>query len=400
MVLALVGPAWTRPLQDPDSWWLAWAGEQALASVFPRTNELSFTAPLEPWVCHERLVALIYGAVGIERVPLVRGLVCSALGGMLLVLARQRDSGWATVLALTLVLPGVSMAISARPMAWGLLLLAATQWVLLRDRPWSGPIAAILVALWAWVHGSFPLGLVLLALYRWRWLPLAALGLLLRPQPLELFQLVGGYAQGSGTQALVHAYVEEWGWLRPDSLASGLRLLALSILAGLAVADRRGRWLVPLLLPLALRHQRFAAVASLALLPYAADWLAQRLPARPLPSAQPWLHGALFGLALAATPMVQELPHVSPRKTWSDLELGAQLAVQGVPVFWDARNDCYPPEVYAEGMRIALREPSWVQVLDRWEVQQVVTRDRGLALALEAEGWQLRLDSPVLVLTR
>lgn len=388
LLLVYAAPGVWRPVADPDVWWLVWAGRQLLSGQVPTTNALSWVDAGQPWTLHEPLVAATYAAVGIDGVAWVRAAVLAALALLLWRLSAPR-SAWASVLGLCWALPGVSVALSARPMAWGLVLLAATLCVARRRR--SGLALCALVLVWTNSHGSFPLGLLVIGLYRPRWVVPAALVTLLNPRGVELHRLVFRYATGDGLD-LMQAYLEEWRPLRPTDPASVIQLVTL--LAGTFAALSRRRWREIVLavtgLALALQHGRMVAPAAVLMLPSVAAWLRARVPRRPLPSPVPQL---ALGLVAAALVTPSPGPVLGPPaasvelRTWSDLELGAWLGVHGVAPFWDARNDCYQTSTLVDGVTLALVQPGWHEVLDRHGIQQVVTRSEPLAQALRDAGW-------------
>lgn len=157
------GPADVAPARGSDLWWLDWAGRQVLDGRLPAENGLSWADPDVPWVCHEWLVATLYAALGLDGVVHARAFVVSSIAVTLGILAYRPRSAWATILALVGALPLVSIATSERAMAWGLA-LAGAQLVLLKggEERWRGFAAALVVGLWANVHGSFPVGILTL----------------------------------------------------------------------------------------------------------------------------------------------------------------------------------------------------------------------------------------------
>ena len=214
--LALAAPGWWRPVEDPDLWWLLWAGEQGL----PAVNGFSWTAPEEAWIIHEPLVALVYSAVGLSGVAPIRGLVHALTLGLLLLVAWRPARGWSSVLGMLWLIPLLSLGLSERAMAWGLLFAAAQA--LAHQRGRHG-VAALCVGAWAWVHGSFPLGVVVAAV----WSPWCGLLALLLTLPRwEVWGLSLSYLMGDGTLPLIRAHIQEWGWLVPDSPEQALRLVA------------------------------------------------------------------------------------------------------------------------------------------------------------------------------
>jgi hypothetical protein len=260
-----------------------------------------------------------------------------------------------------------------------------------------------LLAGWANVHGSFVLGLGLLALYRPRELLPGALVTLLNLHGIGLWQLVLGYGTGQGAQGLVHAYVEEWQPMWPDSLLQIVRLACLALAGWASIRSGRTRervlWLAVTLL--AVRHWRYCAPAALLLLPVVCKALSQRLP--PRPAGQPlWVLLPVLGLAAFFSPRLgpdparyppdlwEELP--AGARVWSDFTLGAWLSRGGHKAFWDSRNDCYPPAILEDGVRVAWQLEGWEGVLQAWEIEVVVTAQDALREALLGVGWQLRWE--------
>lgn len=410
----LLAPAWWNTLQDPDLWWQLWAGEELLAGRVPRTNGLSWTAPDQPWTSHEPLVALAYAAAGITWVGPIRGLILSATGALLARALWRPGGGWPAALAALWLTPMLLGSVLERALAWGNLLLAALTALLWAGRwPRRHAAAAALVALWSVVHGSFVLGLGMLALAPpapgegWRrapaWAGLAGLLTLLIPGGLDRWGLILGYGAGTGPQALVHLYVQEWRPLVPPGDAMSWLLLG-CVGLGLASALTAGGWRDRLLAlavgALALRHARYCAVLAIALLPLVVQRLETWLPARPLGRVDRVLAGALGLTGLAAllvrgppppspllwpTAILEEIPREPG--LWSDFTLGAWHAREGIPAFWDSRNDCYPEAVLLDGLSVATRAEGWEAVLARWGVTRVLTRDVGLAGALAERGW-------------
>ncbi len=411
VALLLVGSAWTRPLIDPDLWWLLWAGEQLLDGTVPRVNGLSYTAPDHPWISHESVVALAYAAVGVEGVPWLRGLVVSTTGVLLVRLAMVPQGAWATILALLWVGPLAAIGISERALAWGDLLLAVELVLLLGPPSRVRTLAAVgVVWLWAWVHGSFVLGLAILAVLRGPWALLAAALTVLNPHGLALWGLVLGYGTGEGARGLVHHFVEEWGWLTPSDLPQIVRIGCLIFAGVLVWTDRDWRprliWLG--VTALAVRHWRYCDPAGIALLPFVARRLDELLPARAL-GRPDWILGGALAVVAVGLPRSGPDPDRFPAEVpaqlgtesrlWADFTLGGWLGWHGHEVFWDSRNDCYPVGVVEDGLRVAYQLERWQEVLEHWAVDTVLTGDDALAAALLEAGW-VREETSALHLLR
>jgi hypothetical protein len=278
-------------------------------------------------------------------------------------------------------------------------LLAVELTLLLGPATRARTLAAVAVVwLWSWVHGSFVLGLALLAVFRGPWAGLAGVLTLLNPHGVALWGLVLGYGTGEGARGLVHHFVEEWGWLTPEDLPQTVRILCLAFAGVLVWTDRAWRprlvWLG--VTALAVRHWRYCDPAGIALLPFVAKRLDDLLPARPLGRPDWLLAAALAVTALVAPrsgPDPERFPPDVPAllgpqdRIWSDFTLGGWLGWHGHPVFWDSRNDCYPVTVVEDGLRVAYQLQDWQQVLSHWQVDTVLTADHSLATALLEAGW-------------
>ena len=197
----------------------------------------------------------------------------------------------------------------------------------------------------------------------------------------------------------VHVYIEEWGWLTPWSSPQHF-LRTLALVTG-AILARRRPLLVLLMVAMSIRHWRNCALAGVFLLGPVVHGMARRLPTRPLPSPTPaFLVGCAVLLSLAR-PSIEEpaRPELGSRP-WSDLELGGWLAYRGYSPFWDSRNDCYPHEVFADGVRIATRSEGWKQTLADRKIDSVITRDAILAEELSKDGWDRVVHPSLFVLHR
>jgi hypothetical protein len=409
LVWRLSHEGWQLPLLDPDLWWQLWAGEEMLAGRFPRTNTLSWTAADTPWVTHEPLVALTYAWAGLGRIGWIRGIVVTAAFATILHLATRRASGWATTFSIVWAIPLIVFGTTERALTWGNLLLAATQVLVLRGSRRALIAAAILVGLWANVHGSFVIGVLWLLLTDWR-IGLLACGLtLLNPNGWRIWELLSGYGIGSGTQGAVHELVREWRPLdvmRPD----GIVKLACLVVAGAlvfwprpsgrsAMEEWRPRILWLVTTALGIWHVRYCDIAAITLLPFVARELEARLPRTPVISPV-----APYVLLMAATAItapratvdearypraiVPEIP--AGTRVWNDFHLGGFLGYHGQQVFWDSRNDCYPEDVFRDGLTLTRMTPGWREVLDRRQIATVVTAQPQLRTALERDGFEVR----------
>ena len=406
------GEAWQVPVIDPDLWWQLWAGEQMLDGTFPRHNTFSWTAPETRWVTHEPIVALTYAWAGIGAIGWIRGLVVTSAYAMVLHLATRPASAWATAFAVAWATPLVVLGTTERALSWGNLFLAAVGGLALQGTRKALLAAAALVGVWANVHGSFVIGVLWLLLTNWRFGLLGAALSLVNPNGWAVWELVTGYGLGTGAQGVVHQFVSEWLPLDLTTRAGAVKAGCLVISGALVFRARPGwgrelelwrpriLWLVTTWL--AIRHARYSDVAGIALLPFVARELEARLPARVGPSpVLPFL--VLMGLTAVLSPrpsipderyprqIVQYIPADS--RIWNDFHLGGFLGYHGRAVFWDSRNDCYPEAVFKDGVAVMRMTHGWLDVLDRWRVDTVVTAQPVLRDALAHEGFQLRGQS-------
>ena len=398
LVWLTLASRWWIPVQDPDLWWLMWAGDQIWSGNFPYLNAGSYTSPEQAWVLHEPLVALVYSAIGVDAVAWIRCLILGCTGLLVLELSRAK-SGWSTVLALTPMPVLLYFSLSERAVAWGMLLLAGVV-VLLerRDENWRFPLVAGLIVLWANTHGSYVLGILLLLGWSWRWGSVAAVGALLNPNGLGLYGLIGQYGLDEGVRGNMGNYIAEWAPLDPTdpSQAVGLAWLVVVLVLMGTQPSWRKRILSFVCALLMLRAWRFAPAAAIVTLPWVVEELDKRVPTRPLGNPVPILCLLIVGnLSLSTGIGLREgfypeqlrahLP--SETRIWHDHLYGGWLLYHGYEVFWDGRNDCYPSAVFNEGIHVATLEPGWLEILKQREVGAVLTRREPLVSALKSNGW-------------
>ena len=165
--LAVFSP---QVLGDGDTWSHVATGEWIIAhGVAPRTDPFSHSMPGAPWTAHEWLsevlLALAFRLGGWSGVVLVTG-VAIATAALIVGLRVARELCGAPLIATVVIgLSLVTANLLARPhvlalplaAAWGAALLAA------RDRSRAPPLGlAVLMTVWANMHGGFIFGLVLI----------------------------------------------------------------------------------------------------------------------------------------------------------------------------------------------------------------------------------------------
>jgi hypothetical protein len=403
----------TARVSDADVWWVAAAGRDILSTgSVPRTNGWSFVEPDHPWVMHEWLFGPAYawglGALGPRFFALVAAGAFIATGTIVAgaTLGRARHAATGCVMALVALV--LFAHATARPTWVAVALPALMASLALGERMGrAAAISCVVVELvWTNAHGSFPLGVVLLAggafaasidrPVRIGAAVGAALVTLVNPYGLRLHALVLDYVLGSlggyGDLDRILEYAPIWQGRYfvtvPATAAIALGLLLVASLVTYVRGRHRARAVVVLALaPLAVLHARnapiVAVVASIALVPVLDDLLES---SRLAPYAGGPLrvgHAALTGLA-AAVLVIAGIAYgtVASRSegAWIDPELGGGSFVRladripdggntlapfrsaglllwrasrrGVRVFYDSRNDCYSPEMRHLGLTL------------------------------------------------
>src|SRR5215470_14655756 len=253
-----------RLLNDPDTYWHIAVGRWIVEHhAFPHADPFSATVAGAPWIAKEWLSQLLYaGAHAFAGWPGVVVLAAAAAAAAFALLAYFLLQKLAPVPALTLAVAGFVVAsphLLARPHALALPLMVGWIGVLIDavDHRRPPPLALLpLMTLWANLHGSFTLGLALvapLAFEAWwnagatrratalTWLRFGALALIAAcvtpygPEPIFVAWRVLGLGQ-------ILSIIGEW---RPQDF-SRIAGFEVCLLLGLGFALYRGIVLPPL----------------------------------------------------------------------------------------------------------------------------------------------------------
>jgi hypothetical protein len=287
-VYALLLVLGARLLNDPDVYWHIAVGRWIIEHrAFPHVDPFSATMAGAPWIAKEWLSQLLYaGAHAVAGWPGVVVLAAAAIAATFALLAHFLLQKLAPLPALTLLAVGFVLAaphLLARPHALALPLMVVWTGVLMNalDHRRAPPLALLpIMTLWANLHGSFTLGLALvaaLAFEAWwtagaarratalAWLRFGALALIAAcltpygPEPILVAWRILGLGQ-------ILSIIAEW---RPQDF-SRLGGFEVCLLLGLGFALYRGIVLPPLrialllgLLHLALSQARHADVLGL-----------------------------------------------------------------------------------------------------------------------------------------
>lgn len=370
---------------DGDTSWHLGAGKLILDTMsVPATDPFSFTFAGRPWTAHEWLAeVLMAAAFAVASWGGLAVLTASAVAGLLVLLGAELRR-WLPVprviVALTLVTAMLAPFILARPhvLAWPIVAGWAILLMRARERHRAPPLAAaLLMILWANLHGSFVLGFVLAGFFAleallfesdrrrtlvgWGAFGLAALILsLLTPHGLHglLYPL-----QVSSMKAL--PLIMEW---RHTDVSQDWLFVAVVVGTVLLVLIRRARLSPVRLILLAatvylawshVRHQPLVAILGALLL---AEPLSRSShAARAYAGANPKVLATLFALGLLLIGAVR-IPMALPRKdsasnplaairhvpgdlrgrpVFNSYGFGGPLILNGIRPYIDGRGDMY-----------------------------------------------------------
>jgi hypothetical protein len=404
-------------------------------------DRFTYTVAGRPFRDANWLTQLLYYALyregGLPLVQFVNSLVLAATVAGLVYLC-WRTSGSLRVAGLLAVFPcsGLWQVLIIRPQTFSLLLFVALYVVLdaAGRRRWLLLVPPALLALWANLHGGFPIGLVLIgaffagalweAVFRdgrrfYREPQALALGLCLTASFLATFINPYGWTvyQYVGTTSATASAREIQEWLPPGFTLFMSKLWAASVLLVLVAFALPGRrptardvFLVLCFLPPSFGALRMVAWWWLASTPVVAAQVAASLPAawvRPAEPERPSLTSALlFGvILLACVASVPQLERFKPlvglpprvHQTEADLEavadhvrntgggslrvfsrlewgeyLGWSLAPSGYAVFMDGRIEIFPDDVWERYVTVTHGRPGWQKILDDYHVDWLV----------------------------
>jgi hypothetical protein len=364
---------------------------------------------------------------------LLTGLAAAALAAVMASWLLRWLSPLSAALALALGLACVAPGMLARPHFLVLPVLAAWTVALLGARQRSRgppPALALLLALWANLHSSFVVGLLIAAAFAlealldtraWRLQPLARwaafLGLCALAAPATPHGLAGLAFPLRVLNMKTLAVITEW--QGPDFMQP--TTLELALLAGLGLCFWRGvklsavRVLILLgLVHMSLQHVRqevlLGVVAPLLLAPSLGRALG-RTEATPVSWRMPAPQTALAGLLVAAcvagrllipevrvdgpTAPLTALAHVPPalraQPVLNDYDFGGYLIFEGVRPYIDGRADMYGDAFVADDDAIQRASQTAMDAaIDRYRIRWAILRpDRPLAGALaRTPGWK------------
>lgn len=457
VLAAVVLPAAFFPIADPDVWWIAAAGREMLSSGHvPRENTYSFVDAAHPWIMHEWLHAVPYAlgcaAFGPAFFALVAIVVACAMAWLVIretVLRARHFSAGVAMATLALVLFAQRTG-TARPLGSAEVLAVAMVSIAFNRRLewWQATAAVALELVWANAHGSFPLGIAILAAgavaSRARAPHLVALGgaavaTFVNPYGAKLHLLVKAYATGRGEPfATLHARVLEYApmWraayhevVSPFQVAG---LCALLIATAVAITTTRAgddarsasrAWLAAAMLGAGIVHARHAELGGLLACVLLMPWMdalvdAMRKGRPPETVARTLVLRCIPVVAAMALLLLAFVARGRSREDWVDASTGgrsfAHLATRipdrartyasfrsaglliwlayprEVRPLYDSRNDCYSQEVMTAAFALEDGDQTPTQILatfDRFEIDAALVPDDPLAGAAPDVTW-------------
>jgi hypothetical protein len=416
-----------RPLGDNSFLTHLATGRLILDSGIPRRDPYSFTAQGEPWVVQSWLASLLYGVVdelgGLGGLRVLTAVSYAVLAALVWRLTRPADAVLVRLgVAAFPLLIGFSTW-SPRPLLLGLICFTLTLLIVVEDRD----PRLLVPVMWVWVntHGSFPLGLVLIAAL--------AIGTRLdRLSPRACLQALAWSAGGTMLGALnplgptlllfpldlldnqdVLRRVAEWA--SPSFAASWARLFLVQVVVTILALVRRPTYrdAVPVVVFLAagLLATRNVAMASIVLALASGHGLAgiggrlgrERSPATAVAAIAVAVVVAFVALQaldepdlddgaypVAAIDALEAAGLRDPEVRWAHQDVTGNYLTfrygRDARVFFDDRYDMFPEAVSRDYLVLNDGEPGWDEALDRHGIDVVVwRREEPLAQLLEAD---------------
>jgi hypothetical protein len=428
LIPALLGSSLTI-FNDGDVSWHIATGQWILDHrAIPQTDPFSFTWAGKPWVPIEWLAEVLYGSAyrlaGYGGVAALVTAAVIALHAIVFINARQWiRPALVPVVAMDFVI--IPMLV-ARPHVLTWPLLALWVWILMRAREEDRApplVAALLMTLWANLHGGFVFGLAIAAAFGLEALVASAD----KPRALRQWLTFGAacavavFINGNGVEGVFHPLrftklqmlplIDEW---RPsDPNRTPFFFIVLFITLGLNLWKRPRlhwiRWLlISALLVLALfqvRHQAMLAIVAAMLLPQ--GFARADTKAGTTDPALPWLLAGGAALLVAIRAMMPLTPPDNEANPWkliaavppalrsqpvfNGYSMGGPLILSGIRPYVDGRGDMYGDELVVGYYRIAQGDAqAFAEAVHRWNIRwAILARDSKLIPVLDrTPGWR------------
>jgi hypothetical protein len=424
LIPALLGSSKTI-FNDGDVSWHIATGEWILDHrAIPHADPFSFTWAGKPWVPIEWLAEAIFGAAyrlaGYGGVAALVTAALMALHAIVYANGSRHVRPLAAIIAMDFVLVPMLLA---RPHVLVWPLLAGWLWLMLRarERGSAPPLAAaLLILLWANLHGSFVLGVGIAGLFGLEALVFSSdrARALKQWVPFGIACVAAMFVNANGLAGVVHPLrmanlqmlplIDEWKPSNPTVTPFFFAVLAVTLVL---IARKRPRlpWTRWLLLAgmlglalLQVRHQAMLAIVAAMVLP---EGFAARSN-RPDRSALFVTAAAAVALVIARAVMPLSPPEneANPWKliaavpaeyrglpVLNGYSMGGPLILSGIRPFIDGRGDMYGDALVSDYVRITSGDPAaFAQAVQQWGIRWAIlpNRSRLIPLLDRSSGWR------------
>ena len=435
LIPAVLGSSKTI-FNDGDVSWHIATGEWILDHrAIPHVDPFSFTWAGKPWVPIEWLSEVIYAAVyRLATYGGIAAVVTAALIGLHAVVYFNA-SRWVRAAILPIVAMDFALVpmLSARPhvLTWPILALWTSLMLRAREQERAPPlVAALLMAVWANLHGGFVFGLAIAA-------ALGLEALVVSPDKVRALRqwLVFGivatlavFINANGVEGALHPLrftqlkmlplIDEW---KPSSLDTtpfffGALAVTLALMAWKRPRLPLARWLLLAALfglaMLQVRHQAMFAIVAAIILPEGfarghrqlpgaerqLGWIAaggaiMLVVARALMPLDPPENEANPWKLIAAVP-----PQLRNQPVLNGYSMGGPLILSGIRPYIDGRGDMYGDELVLGYARIVHGDRKALdQAVQRWKIRwAMLPKDSKLVPVLDHDaGWRLLVHGNV-----
>src|SRR5690349_4428021 len=428
LIPAVLGSSQTI-FNDGDVSWHIATGQWILDHrAIPHTDPFSFTWFGKPWVPIEWFAEVIYAsAYRLARYGGVAALVTAALMALHATVFLNANR-WVRASLLPIVAMDFALIpmLSARPHLLTWPLLAFWTWLMLRAREQDRApplIAALLMALWANLHGGFVFGLAIAAAFGLE----ALFASPDKPRALRQWLIFGVacaiavFINGNGLEGVVHPLrftqlrmlplIDEWKPSNPGTTPFFFGVLAITLALIIWKKPRLPwvRWLLLLaLLVLALhqaRQQAMLAIVAAMLLPQGFVRHGERTAVL---RSLGWVVAAGGALLVAVRAIMPLTPPDNDANPWkliaavppelrsqpvlNGYSMGGPLILSGIRPYIDGRGDMYGDELVVGFYRISHGDQqAFAYAVNRWRIRWAIVPNssrRLIALIDRTPGWR------------
>jgi hypothetical protein len=412
LIPAVLGSS-TTIFNDGDVSWHIATGQWILDHrAIPHADPFSFTWAGKPWVPIEWLAEVMFASAyrlaGYSGVAALVTAVLMALHAMIFLNATRFIRPFVALGALVLADVVLIPMLLARPhvLAWPL--LGLWMWLLLRARGEDRApplIAALLMSLWANLHGSFVFGLAIAGAFGLE----ALLYSPEKPRALRHWLLFGTaclaavFINGNGIEGAFHPLrftqlqmlplIDEWKPSSPEKTPFFFAVLAVT-LALIAWKRPRLPWvrwlLLAMLLGLALlqvRHQAMLAIVAAMILPQ--GFARGERPRRLGDGSLRWVVSAGAIVLVAARTLMPLSPEYNEANPWkliaavppslrsqpvlNGYSMGGPLILAGIRPYVDGRGDMYGDALVIPYSRVVRGDAkAFADTVQRWNIRWAI----------------------------